>query len=327
MSLIVNDRLSFPRDSILMPDEPQGLWAKTEVIGGYGDFKFNPTGKSTLGEICFEDHNIVPIGGVSYVFEQLFGVKDKQLSFPTLKESSMVIGPDNSNSSDSSAEGRYETYQTPDGVRSVIYRPGHFVQLYGIGITGTAENDISIYDCDYLENSIELTRQNADGLEVNGIMLPFRYTPAALNELDRKKYFGKRKNPQTGVQEYFLKRFETDPVIKHIWKTGEDMEEQLIQSSDILSYGKSGTNNVESFIECTLKISRYDVKEYFRDFLQQPSRCRYNTIALFNGRYIKNSQTDDGDYQDVRLFSKLCINPEYLDLNKDLNIIYRVYGS
>ena len=53
-----------------------GIWATTEVIGGYGEIHNNPNGKSTLDEEIFRTKNIVPIGGVSYVMEQMCGVKD-----------------------------------------------------------------------------------------------------------------------------------------------------------------------------------------------------------------------------------------------------------
>ena len=78
-----------------------------------------------------------------------------------------------------------------------------------------------------------------------------------------------------------------------------------------------------------MKISTKDVKDYFT-YIEQSDKTRINTIALFNGKYVYNNDTDlngVGDYQDVRLFSKLNIPVEYLSMNKDLNIIYRVYGS
>lgn len=320
----INDRLTFPSDSIKFPEAKKSLWAKTEIIGGYGDFESHPTGKSTIGEICFEQHNIVPISGVSYVFQQLFGVNDSDLIFDTLYSKSGIGAADDSQAI-SISKGEY--FETPDGSKAIIYRYGHLVQLFGIGITGTAENDISIYDCDYLEDSINIDRVNTDGLSVNGVMLPFRYTGAALNSSESKKYFGKKMD-NDDVMGFYLKRFETDPEIHHIWKTGDDMPETKLTQSDMLS-NTSGLNDVESFIECKLKITKDDVKEYFRDKLGMPSRCRFNTIALFSGRYVKDASRDSvhGDYEDVRLFSKLCINPEYLDLNKDLNIIYRIYGS
>ena len=131
-----------------------------------------------------------------------------------------------------------------------------------------------------------------------------------------------------GYTAYYLKRFEADPVIKHIWKTGEDVEDETLVSSSDIWDNTTGLNAVESFTEIILKISRKDVKEWFTH-LQQEDRTRVNTIALFTGRFVKdeNDPTDYGEYQDVRLFSKLNIPVEYLSLSKDLNFIYRVYGA
>ena len=131
------------KDKISLTDKTSpsgGLWARTEVIGGYGEVNINPFGKSTLGEVCFRNHNIVPIGGVSYVMQNIFGVNETQINIPTLYEET-GIGYQNSTPAT-------ETYASPTGNKSIIYRYGHLVQLYGVGITGTAENDISIYKPD-----------------------------------------------------------------------------------------------------------------------------------------------------------------------------------
>lgn len=314
----MNNSISINDDLSLKDERSSGLWAKTEVLGGY-DFINNPNGKSSLGEVCFTQHNIVPIGGVSYVMERVFGIKETQIEIPTLYDES-GIGIANS-------LPPTETYQKPGGQGTVHYRYGHFTQLFGVGITGTGENDITVYNPDYREKSINITVVNPDGLTVRGTMIPFRYTTEVLSTVDRLKYFGKKVDDE-GVTSYFLKRFDTEAVIKHIWKTGEDVEEEtLVPSSDVWE-NINGLNAVESFTEIILKISKEDVKEWFIH-LEQADRARINTIALFNGEYVKDEEdpTDFGDYRDVKMFSKLCINPEYLNLNKDLTIIYRVYGS
>ncbi len=316
--LKINDHVSL-KDGVGFGHIHNGLWAKTEVIGGYNDVIINPYGKSTINDPIFTEKNIVPIGGVSYAFEHIFGVSESQIHVPTLKESAN-IGPDDSQPIVS------ETYQTPEGTAVTTYRYGHFVQLFGVGITGTGENDASLYHPDYRESSITLSKVNSDGLIVTGTMLPFRYTTATLDSSERKQYFGKKKD-SNGVTGYYLKKFESDPVIKHIWKTGEDVDnEELISNNDIWT-NMSGLNAVESFIEIYLKISKKDIKEWFVA-LEQADRTRINTIALFNGQFVDGDNAADyGDYRDVRLFSKVCINPEYLDLNKDLNILYRIYGA
>ena len=321
---LIKDNISFKDKSVDMPEVHSGLWARTEVIGGYGDFINVPgTGKTTLGEVCFDTHNMVEIGGVSYVMQQLFGVEETQITIPTLYTQS-GIGAVNTNPPT-------ETYLTPNGAVKIQYRYGHLVQLFGIGITGTGESDITDYKPDYRETTIDILRATRDGKTLRGTMLPFRYLgkDTALSALDRKKYFGKKADPDNdGFIGYYLKAFNQTPVIKHVWKTGEEVdEENLVSSSDVWDTA-IGVNAVESFTEILLTISKKDVKEWFIH-LEQEDRTRINTIALFNGRYTKDASNpaDYGDYEDVRLFSKLCIPTEYLSLSKDLNIIYRVYGS
>ena len=289
---ILNDRICFKKEELDI-HASSGIWAKTEILCSNGEVINNPTGKSSFAPGCpfTKSKNMVPIGGVEYVFEKLFGVAGTQFEVPTLY--------------------------------------GHLVQLFGIGITGTAENDITVYPVDYREKSITLSRVTKDGLSLKGTMVPFRYTAEQLSSVERQRYFGK-KAEDDGNTAYYLKRFESDPVIKHVWVTGEDYEdgdERLVSSSEVWD-NTVGTNTVESFTEIILKVSKQDVKEWFVN-LEQEDRTRINTIALFNGRFVKNDDdpTDYGDYEDVRLFSKLNIPVEFLSLSKDLNIIYRIYGA
>lgn len=332
MATYANEQLSLHDNygiDISFPSKKGGLWAKTEILCSNGDVFINPHGKSSFKPGCpfTKSGNMVVIGGVEYVMEQLFGVVTPQFDIPTLFQQSGVGKPDSLPPS--------ETYRIPDTekgyaqYKSIIFRYGHLVQLFGIGITGTAENDVTVYPVDYRENSLELSRVTSDGLTLKGTMVPFRYTAEQLSSTERQKYFGK-KTFDDGNTGYYLKRFESDPVIKHTWKTGEDYndgDERLISSSEVWD-NTVGTNTVESFTEIILKVSKKDVKEWFTN-LEQRDRTRINTLALFNGRFVKNDEdpTDYGDYEDVRLFSKLNIPVEYLSLSKDLNIIYRVYGA
>ena len=63
-----------------------GMWARTEVIGGFGDFvrAQSPYGKSTLTDISWYEENMVVIGGVQYTMENIFGEKGEQIPIPTL---------------------------------------------------------------------------------------------------------------------------------------------------------------------------------------------------------------------------------------------------
>lgn len=343
MNRLLKDKLSFSSkvsENARKPVQSHGLWARTEIIGSYDEIERDkngiahfvkkiPTGVSALGEtlfrkekgdILFTRSNMVTIGGCQFAMEMLYGVEASQFDIPTLYDQS-GIGKENSSSV-------VTTYDTPTGSRSVIYDPGNYVQLFGVGTTGTAANDVTVYSVDYRENSIEGDRvvigRDNEQLSIAGQMIPFKHTSEALIDAEQKQYFGKKTDGD--VTSYYLKRFEKDPEIRHIWKTGDDIDnETAISSADVWA-NVNGTNAVESFVQCELRITKHDVKEWFIS-LGQEDLTRINTIALYTGQYVKNEDGTIGDYRDVRLFSKLYIPVEYLSLSKDLNLIYRVYTA
>ena len=325
--LYLNDNVSF-KDKV---SHKPGLWARTEVLCSNADVIYDASGKSSFskGAPFSINENMVPIGGVEFTMEMLFGVQCPQFEIPTLFSETGIGLLDSLPVSDVNL--RYRIPDTENGVaqyRYQLYRPGHLVNIFGIGITGTAENDVTVHPVDYREKSIFMSRVNADGLTLNGDMIPFRYTYEQLSSTERQKYFGKYYDDETGATAYYLKRFEVDPVIKHVWKTSTDEEDETLVSGADVWDNTTGLNVVESFTEIILKINNKDVKDWFIH-LEQPDRARINTIALFSGRFVIDDSIpgDYGDYQDVRLFSKLNIPTEYLSLNKDLNIIYRIYGA
>lgn len=376
-----NDSLMF-EDSINGAHRGKGLWAKTEVIMGYGDFKDTPSGKTSLGEVIFAGSNMVTIGGVQYAMEKIFGVTGSNLNVlgRSLYETKpctsfndgdkLEIGLPNSERPNNQSEIdqwrtylpegttltfttdedykkfiKYigEIYQVPRGesnptaIGNVPYRNGHRVELFGIGTSGITDNDVTVYAVDYKDTGIEMVRSYDSNTDIKGHMLPFRQTADTLSADERLKYFGKKIDEVGGSKftSYYLKKFEQEPEIKHVWASGaeadsyEDIENQeSALEADIWNDDGAKTNTLESFTELRLKISSKDLKEYYTH-LEQEDQARFNTIALFAGRYVKDdtNDADYGDYEDVIMFSKLILPVEYVSMNKDLNIIYRVYGS
>lgn len=287
MAKILRDKFS-PHDNIAGASSHKNtLWAKTDIIGGYGLYK-DGNGVSQLGEIIFRQQNIVPIGGVQNAMEMIFGIKGS-LQIPTLNES-MGIGAQNSMIEPS---------------KGMPYAYGQKVCLFGIGTGGAAENNLTTLDDKYNETNIT-------------DMVPFRYTNDALSESDVIKYFGKKS--VNNVTAYYLKKFDADPVIRHLYKDGEDGEDGSEVDS---TYFSSSTDiEVESFTECCLTIDKKDVREWFA-YNGNIEECRLNTVGLYTAIY----DPDLEDYANIRLFSKLNIPTEPLSLTKDMNIIYRVYGA
>lgn len=310
MAINLKDTLSF-KDGI-GEGISRSLWKYTEVIGGHGLHKNPVTGISELDEIVFgPDHNTVTIGGVQYAMEQIFGVKGP-ITIPTLYDE-LQIGLTNASYSDLNIE-------VPLGQVTVPYTKQNRVFLFGIGLTGSAENAITKYPVDYREKSIQMTKQAEDGTQLEGIMLPFRYTTADLTETDQKKYFGKKVTD--GYTGYYLKELDTVATIKHLWNTGSsEDEDELAQVTNEEVWTATRSTPVQTMTELQLKIGEKDIKEFF-EITERVDEPRFNTVALFSGEY----DSAQGDYTNVRMFSKLYIPTENMSLSKDLDIIYRVYG-
>ena len=305
---LFNDRLSLG-DSCDFGKKTT-LWRKTEILIGHGIIP-NPCGKgNTLEEIYHTETNMVPIGGCQFAMEQIFGVKGP-ITIPTLY-TEMGIGAPNQ-----TFEGL--DIDTPTGKITMPNPLGYRVQCFGIGITGNAENNITQYPVDYREKSIEMKKQAEDGTSLDGIMVPFRYTSQDLSLAEQKKYFGKKsESPYTG---YYLKAFESEPEIIHLWKAGED-ETGDSQVTNEDTWDLTNKKTCETYTENVLKISEEDLKDWF-NAKGRLDTVRFNTIALYEAYY----NAAKGDYSNVRLFSKLTIPTENMALAKELDILYRVYSS
>ena len=315
-----------------LSDNLSGLWAKTEIVAGYGyHHEKDPFKLSFLEEEIFEpQHNMVPVSGVQSLFQMLFGVQGP-INIDTLYTKHGIGLPD---------EPLVPSFLVPvnqdieGGATTMnsMYQTGHLVQLFGLGITGTAENNITVHKVGYRETDIEMSVKTEDGI-VDAIMLPFRYTESELDPNERQLYFGKKVDEDTGKTGYYLKRFDAFPEIKHIWRSSDEQPGKKVnevEATNTTIFDKSRDDALKSLVEIHFTISEYDLKEWFTYKIDQPEHARFNTIALFDGRYseLGKSEADQfGDYCNVRLFSKLNIPTENVSLSKDLEFIYRIYGS
>ncbi|MDE6492697.1 MAG: hypothetical protein K2L37_06080, partial [Lactobacillus sp.] len=309
-----------------------GIYQRTRVMGGYG-LRRDFNGVTSLGEKVFDDSNMIPIGGCQYCFEQLMGVKGP-LHVPTLYEiSGGTIGLPDVSMLDYATAGDIIKYYIPalngdQDYKDIIHPQGEYVCLFGAGLTGSAVNILTKPPVDYKEYAIQNSLATEDGHEMTGVMIPFRYTEKQLTDTERIKYFGKTADwTASNVDNigYYLKRFEEDPVIKHFWKAASDDTESTNQVSQNEYYPRENTANssdIDTYCEMILKITPKDMKQWF-DATSNIDETRVNTIALFTGRYNKLL----GDYENVRLFSKLTFKVNSLDLAKDFVIIYRIYSS
>lgn len=282
---ILKDSLSLS-DKISNKSHKQTLWARTQIIGGYG-LHTNKNGISELDEVIFTTENMVPIGGVQFAMEMIYGVRGP-IEVPTLNSKGI---------------GAQSSTIAPSG--DIPYAYGQKVCLFGVGVGGATDNNLSALEVKYNEYEIS-------------DMVPLRYTDMALTDIEKTKYYGMKQDDTATA--YYLKRFDSDPVIKHLYKDGEDGEDGSEVDSSV--YTSANDVGIETFTECLLTITKKDVREWFAAH-GNIEETRVNSIGLFTAVYDAELQ----DYANIKLFSKLNIPTEPLSLTKDMNIIYRVYGA
>jgi len=312
-SIKINDKIN-TKDGI-----KPNIWAKTQIIGGYDYYK-DDKGISQLGEVVFEETNIVPIGGVQFVFEQVFGIGKSSFEIPTLHNTPIDIGD--------VEDGTLSniTLDTNDiDVEQGIPLPHNWnekVCLFGVGCNGTASNNITIVSPEYKDYML-------DG------MVPFRFIDSnnnnGLTVAEQDIYFGKVTNKlAAGKTAYFLKKFDNIEFYHRLndsdeYSDGTELKTNGSSSINPFSPDYSNTSTIESYVEAKLIINKADIKEWF-DYNGNIEETRINSIGLFSA-YRPLDASSDTDYANVRLFSKFNMASEPLGLTKELTILYRVYGS
>ncbi|WP_171567723.1 hypothetical protein, partial [Brevibacillus sp. MCWH] len=128
-----------------------------------------------------------------------------------------------------------------------IYPKDNVVCLFGVGIGGSGDSISSVKPVDFKEREIMS-------------MIPFRYTSQSLPTADQNKYWFRKTNAD-GKTAYYLKRFETQPVIKALWKdaTGDDDGTEVQNGV----HTSTRTEPIETFVELILKINKNDCREWF----------------------------------------------------------------
>jgi hypothetical protein len=147
-------------------------------------------------------------------------------------------------------------------------------------------------------------------------LVPFRMVETAydLTATERQKY--NLKVSASGYNKYYLKGFETTPVIK--CEFDEPGNPPVPANVDTLP-----TDSViNKYLEYVLKINVNDVREFFELIGGGLRKARVNTLGLVTGYWDATAN----DYKGCRLFSRINFNNEAFDNEtKELTVIYKIY--
>ena len=251
-----------------------------------------------FGECIAEDefHNETVLGGALTVLEKLWGVA-APLKIASINN---LLGINDTVSLADSSATNEDT-----------------VCLWGVGIGGSGDAFTAVKQVHFYERELG---QNGHTDE----MIPFRVVsePFSSTDPNYSQYYMLHQRDD-GYFEYYLKKFEIDPIIKILWKDGAEGEDGSEVGDDV--HNTSRTDDIEAFVEMHCKVDVKDIREYF-EHLGMTQMTRINSLGLFTGRYTK---LDDGryDYTNVKLFSKLNFNNEALLNAKTILYKYRVYVS
>lgn len=146
-------------------------------------------------------------------------------------------------------------------------------------------------------------------------LVPFKYQLKNndLTDALRTEYFGRKETTDRFV--YYFKAFDAPPVLIQQFTDGTSIDSNV--------YDTTKTEDVESYVEILLKITKDDCKDFFINTTGINS-ARINTISLLTGW----AQTINGYtyYQDIRPLTKLNIpNEPLIDMNKGIDIVYHIY--
>lgn len=170
---------------------------------------------------------------------------------------------------------------------------------FAIGIGGASDVFDNVKPVKYKEIAIDS-------------IIPFRKPLSAtdISTTDKTKYFLKR---TVGAYfEYYAKVFETTPIIK--------AEYDQAGNPSVTDPANGADTPINTYLQFTLKISKDDVREYFKIDGGGLRKARVNTVSLLSGYKVGT------EYKGVRPFAKINFNNEPFDNEtKELTIIYKIF--
>lgn len=235
-------------------------------------------------ELVFRGSNKVIVGGSAFTAAKHFNLKPRVFT-PSYNT---VLGLENSVN---------EPYDEP-GIRKEEQ-----VFLFAVGTDGCGDENSQVFKVDYTKwiapESLVPFRYQLEKNDISGYM--------------RDKYFGRKVIGDRIA--YYFKAFETKPEFKQQYVDGTPIDENV--------YTIERIEEVESFVELNLKVTKDDCRDFFMA-TTGINDARINSISLLTAW----AKEIDGQiyYQDIRPLTKLHFPNEVLiDTSKGLDIIYHIY--
>lgn len=201
------------------------------------------------------------------------------------------------------------------------FKPTTVNDILGVSVSGATagKEQIALFGCGTGGAQLDFGNVNATDIKQNNVaqMVPMRYG-ASLTGTDANKYFMKAANADGATFSWYLKEFDSVPVVKSFWKNAVDSEGEGTEITEDIS-GSTRTEGIETYAQFELSMNTNDVREYF---VAQGNlkMARYNTFGIYTGEKVGD------EYANVRLYAVVNFNNRSLDISNSASFVYRLYS-
>jgi len=252
-------------------------------------------------------NNLIIIGGNQYCMCKLanlpYTVTDGLHAAPISNVVPGFVADQNQLNFDIKAHVASET------TKNISISASHYIVGFMAGYGGATESNIVARDVNYKGRTLYAP-------------IPFRYTTQDRTTAELMKYGGICTiNSSTGVstKAYYIKSLDTPYQIYHLWKDN-GLEDGTPTTNSIFDTIEDNGIDMESFCECQLSINKYDIVDYFRQFIDgEPARV--NEIGLIAAKWDDTYK----EFLDPVLISHMCFPTFVLGTGIELLFNYRLY--
>lgn len=201
------------------------------------------------------------------------------------------------------------------------FKPTTLNEILSINVSGTTagKEKIALFGCGTGGAQLDFGNVVATDIKQNNVkdLIPIRYG-ASLTGTDANKYYMKAANSDGSTYSWYLKEFDSTPVIKSFWKNAVDSEGDGTEITEDIS-GSTKTEGIETYAQFELSMNTNDAREYFVT-TGNLKMARYNSFGIYTGEKVGD------EYGNVRLYAVINFNNRDLSLSSSANFVYRLYS-
>jgi hypothetical protein len=199
------------------------------------------------------------------------------------------------------------------------WRPSTKNDIHSVSATGVGESKLKLFGVGTGGAGLEFGSVVAPTIKQRDVLnpVPMRYG-SSITGGEATKYF--MKAGSAAPYSWYLKEFNTTPIIKSCWKNAVDAE---ADGTEIVTdiYNNLSNEGIETFCEIEIALSTLDVRQYF-ETIGSLAQAKYNTIGFYTG--AKNA--GGTEYGSVRLYSVITFNNRDLTVATASKFLYRIYS-